>query len=62
MAAYSEQEPLHIVHFDAHLDFVDERHGVRHEYGNPTPPVFRKVLGDRNDAARHPQRPLLQPR
>ena len=35
MAAYSEQEPLHIVHFDAHLDFVDERHGVRHEYGNP---------------------------
>ena len=35
MAAYSEQEPLHIVHFDAHLNFVDERHGVRHEYGNP---------------------------
>ena len=21
--------PIHIVHFDAHLDFVDERHGVR---------------------------------
>ena len=35
MAAYSEQEPLHIVHFDAHLDFVDERHGVRHGHGNP---------------------------
>ena len=35
MAAYSEQEPLRIVHFDAHLDFVDERHGVRHEHGNP---------------------------
>jgi len=35
MAAYSEQAPLHIVHFDAHLDFVDERHGVRHGHGNP---------------------------
>jgi len=35
MAAYSEQKPLHIVHFDAHLDFVDERHGVRHGHGNP---------------------------
>ena len=35
MAAYSEQEPLRIVHFDAHLDFVDERHGVRHGHGNP---------------------------
>jgi agmatinase len=35
MAAYSGQEPLHIVHFDAHLDFVDERHGVRRGHGNP---------------------------
>ncbi len=35
MAAYSDQEPLHIVHFDAHLDFVDERHGVRRGHGNP---------------------------
>lgn len=35
MAAYSDQPPLHIVHFDAHLDFVDERHGVRHGHGNP---------------------------
>ena len=35
MAAYSDHEPLHIVHFDAHLDFVDERHGVRHGHGNP---------------------------
>jgi agmatinase len=23
------------VHFDAHLDFVDERHGVRYGHGNP---------------------------
>ncbi len=35
MAAYADEPPLHIVHFDAHLDFVDERHGVRHGHGNP---------------------------
>ena len=35
IAAYSEQEPVHIVHFDAHLDFVDERHGVRYGHGSP---------------------------
>lgn len=35
MAAYERNEPLHIVHFDAHLDFVDERHGVRYGHGNP---------------------------
>lgn len=34
MAAFSEQEPVHIIHFDAHLDFVDERHGVRYGHGN----------------------------
>ncbi|RTL93836.1 agmatinase [Ancylobacter aquaticus] len=33
--AFSEQEPIHIVQFDAHLDFVDERHGVRRGHGNP---------------------------
>ncbi|MEL7229588.1 MAG: agmatinase [Pseudomonadota bacterium] len=33
--AYSEQEPFHIVQIDAHLDFVDERHGVRFGHGNP---------------------------
>ena len=27
--------PVHIVQIDAHLDFVDERHGVRHGHGNP---------------------------
>lgn len=27
--------PIHIVQIDAHLDFVDERHGVRHGHGNP---------------------------
>ncbi len=27
--------PIHIVQIDAHLDFVDERHGVRYGHGNP---------------------------
>ena len=35
MAAFEGHGPLHIVHFDAHLDFVDERHGVRYGHGNP---------------------------
>lgn len=26
---------MHLVQIDAHLDFVDERHGVRHGHGNP---------------------------
>jgi agmatinase len=33
--AFEGQEPFHIVHIDAHLDFVDERHGVRN--GLPWP-------------------------
>ena len=33
--AFRDQEPIHIVQIDAHLDFVDERHGVRHGHGNP---------------------------
>jgi agmatinase len=27
--------PLHVLQIDAHLDFVDERHGVRFGHGNP---------------------------
>jgi agmatinase len=27
--------PIHVVQLDAHLDFVDERHGVRYGHGNP---------------------------
>lgn len=27
--------PFHLLQIDAHLDFVDERHGVRHGHGNP---------------------------
>lgn len=33
--AFDDQGPLHILQIDAHLDFVDERHGVRHGHGNP---------------------------
>lgn len=33
--AFSDEEPVHVVQFDAHLDFVDERHGVRNGHGNP---------------------------
>jgi agmatinase len=33
--AFSDQQPIHIVQIDAHLDFVDERHGVRQGHGNP---------------------------
>ncbi|MDO6731864.1 agmatinase [Marinovum sp. 2_MG-2023] len=35
VAAFSDQDPIHIVQIDAHLDFVDERHGVRNGHGNP---------------------------
>lgn len=33
--AFSEQDSFHLVQIDAHLDFVDERHGVRYGHGNP---------------------------
>ncbi|MDH5530036.1 MAG: agmatinase [Paracoccaceae bacterium] len=33
--AFNDQAPIHILQIDAHLDFVDERHGVRHGHGNP---------------------------
>lgn len=33
--AFDDQGPIHIVQIDAHLDFVDERHGVRYGHGNP---------------------------
>ncbi|MEZ5823445.1 MAG: agmatinase [Geminicoccaceae bacterium] len=33
--AFSDQPPIHVVQIDAHLDFVDERHGVREGHGNP---------------------------
>ncbi len=33
--AFADQGDIHILQIDAHLDFVDERHGVRHGHGNP---------------------------
>lgn len=34
MRAFSEHGPIHVVQIDAHLDFVDVRHGVREGHGN----------------------------
>ena len=33
--AFENQESIHVIQIDAHLDFVDERHGVRYGHGNP---------------------------
>ena len=33
--AYKGQKPFHLIQIDAHLDFVDERHGVKFGHGNP---------------------------
>ena len=35
LRAYDNSGPIHVVQIDAHLDFVDERHGVRYGHGNP---------------------------
>lgn len=33
--AYEGRAPFHVLQIDAHLDFVDERHGVTRGHGNP---------------------------
>ncbi len=33
--AFDDQPPVHLIHIDAHLDFVDSRHGVLYGHGNP---------------------------
>lgn len=33
--AFADQGPIHILQIDAHLDFVDERHGVKVGHGSP---------------------------
>ena len=33
--AFENQEDIHVIQIDAHLDFVNERHGVRVGHGNP---------------------------
>ena len=35
VAAFEARGPIHVVQLDAHLDFVDVRHGVRFGHGNP---------------------------
>ncbi|MEM6971943.1 MAG: agmatinase [Pseudomonadota bacterium] len=35
IAAFDGQGPIHVVQIDAHLDFVDVRHGVKYGHGNP---------------------------
>jgi agmatinase len=45
--AFDDQAPIYIVQFDAHLDYVDVRHNVRHGHGNPMKRAAEKpyVLG-----------------
>ena len=33
--AFEKEDPFHIIQIDAHLDFVDQRHGVKYGHGNP---------------------------
>ena len=33
--AFGRYDPLHIVHFDAHMDYIDHIEGVRHTNGSP---------------------------
>lgn len=33
--AFENRNKFHLIQIDAHLDFVDERHGVRYGHGNP---------------------------
>lgn len=33
--AFDDSPPIHLIQIDAHLDFVDERYGVRNGHGNP---------------------------
>jgi agmatinase len=53
--------PIHIVQIDAHLDFVDERHGVRYGHGNPMRRAAEKSLCQRpladSASATSPPRP-----
>ena len=35
ISAFSDSEPFYLLQIDAHLDFVDQRHGVQYGHGNP---------------------------
>ena len=41
--AFENEEPFHLIQIDAHLDFVDERHGVKYGHGNPMRRASEKV-------------------
>jgi agmatinase len=45
--AFDAEPPIYIVQFDAHLDYVDVRHNVKHGHGNPMRRAAEKpyVLG-----------------
>ena len=58
--AFDTLGPIHIVHFDAHLDFVNERHGVRYGHGNPLRRASEMAAYHRHDAAGHSQRLIVE--
>lgn len=35
VAAYAAEPPIHIIHIDAHFDFIDERNGISWGHGSP---------------------------
>lgn len=35
VGAYSNEKPIHIIHLDAHFDFIDERNGITWGHGSP---------------------------
>jgi agmatinase len=35
IAAYLNEKPIHIVHLDAHFDFIDQRNGITWGHGSP---------------------------
>lgn len=35
VAAYSNEKPIHIIHLDAHFDFIDQRNGINWGHGSP---------------------------
>ena len=36
VAAYSNEKPIHIIHLDAHFDFIDARNRISWGHGSPT--------------------------
>ena len=56
--AFENEKEFHLIQIDAHLDFVDERHGVRYGHGNPMRRASEKKnvkgmtqIGIRNDSS-----------